>query len=75
MKDYPVGGRGKSSPYEVSLLSGNIEERQLPTYLARLYRKDTQVFHITQTSATAGPRHIQRNGAVDNFSKGAFNAE
>jgi len=75
MKDYPVGGRGKSSPYEVLLLSGKVEERQLPTYLARLYRKDTQVFHITQTSATAGPRHIQRNGAVDNFSKGAFNAE
>jgi hypothetical protein len=75
MKDYPVDGRGKSSPSEVSLLSGNIEERRLPMYLAGFYRKDAQVLYITETSATAGPRHIQRNGAVENFSKGAFNVE
>ena len=73
MKHYPVGGRGKA--YKVSLLSGNVEERRFPTYLARFYRNDIQVLHIAETSATAGPRHIQRNGAVDNFSKGAFNAE
>jgi len=69
MKDYVVRGAINQIPSRFRCCLAKVEEQRLTMSLSsRAYRQDTQMLHITETSDTRGPRHIQeKSGAVDNF--------